>query len=117
MIESEDLDEILATNGVTRDQVVSAQVDSVRVDPVSTTSLSAVNLHLGTDASGPEIAQVTISPGEGAPVLDRSPTTVTGAVKAGATRTFGRFRVDDPSRIPSGGSVVRATVYFQIEAE
>jgi len=117
MIESETLDEILATNGVTREQVVSVRVDSVRVDPVSTTSLSTVDLHLGTDTSGPRIAQVAF-PSEGDdPVVDRSRTTVTGAVKAGATRTFGRFRVDDPSGIPPGGSVVRATVYFRIEAE
>jgi hypothetical protein len=117
MIESETLDDILATNGVTREQVVSARVDSVRVDPVSTTSLSAADLHLGTDVSGPRIAQVAFSSEGGDPVFDRSPTTVTGAVKAGESRAFGRFQVDDPSRIPSGGSVVRATVYFRIEAE
>lgn len=117
MIESDDLDGILTANGVNRDQVVSARVDSVLVDPVSTTSLSAGNVHLGTDADGPQIASVTFPSGGEAPVLDASRTSVTSAVKAGTSKTFGRFSVDDPSSIPAGGSAVRATVYFRIEAE
>jgi hypothetical protein len=116
-IESDDLDEILTANGVNRDQVVSAQVDSVRVDPVSTTSLSSADIHLGMDVNGPQIASVTFPSGGENPVRDTRRTTVTGAVKAGASKTFARLGVDDPSSIPSGGSAVRATVYFQIEAE
>jgi hypothetical protein len=117
MIESDDLDDVLTANGVNRDQVVSAQVDSVQVDPVSTTSLSSAVIHLGTEASGPQIASVTFPSGGEDAVVDASRTPVTGAVQAGASTTFGRFSVEDPSRIPDGGSVVRATVYFQIEAE
>lgn len=116
-IESDDLDEILTANGVNRDQVVSAQVDSVRVDPVSTTSLSSADMHFGTDPSGPQIASVTFPSGGGDAVVDVSRTPVTDAVKAGASKTFGRFSVEDPSSIPSGGSAVRADVYFRIEAE
>ncbi|PSQ80848.1 MAG: hypothetical protein BRD41_04215 [Bacteroidetes bacterium QS_1_63_11] len=117
-IESDDLDDVLAPNGVvSRDQVVSAQVDSVQVDPVSTTSLSSADIHLGTDADGPQIASVSFPSGGEEAVVDAGRTPVTGAVKAGASKTFGRFRMEDPSRIPDGGSVVRATVYFQIEAE
>jgi len=116
-IESDDLDEILTANGVNRDQVVSAQVDSVRVEPVSTTSLSSADIHLGTDADGPQIASVTFPSGGEEAVVDASRTPVTGAVKAGASKTFGRFRVEDPSSIPGGGNAVRADVYFQIEAE
>ncbi|PSQ71688.1 MAG: hypothetical protein BRD31_02470 [Bacteroidetes bacterium QH_2_64_26] len=100
-----------------RDQVVSAQVDSVRVEPVSTTSLSSADIHLGTDADGPQIASVTFSSGGEEAVVDAGRTPVTGAVKAGASKTFGRFRVEDPSSIPGGGNAVRADVYFQIEAE
>jgi hypothetical protein len=115
--ESDDLGEILTANGVSREQVVSAQVDSVLVDPVSTTSLSAASIHLGTDDSGPQIASVTFPSGGESSALDASRTPVTGAVQAGTSRTFARFGVDDPSSIPSGGSVVRAKVYFQVEAE
>lgn len=116
-IESDDLDEILTANGVNRDQVVSAQVDSVRVEPVSTTSLSSADIHLGMDVNGPQIASVSFPSGGEDAVVDASRTPVTGAVKAGASKTFGRFGVADPSSIPSGGNAVRANVYFQIEAE
>ncbi|PSQ60609.1 MAG: hypothetical protein BRD27_04280 [Bacteroidetes bacterium QH_10_64_19] len=117
-IESDDLDDVLAPYGVvSRDQVVSAQVDSVQVDPVSTTSLSSADIHLGTDADGPQIASVTFPSGGEEAVVDASRTPVTGAVKAGASKTFGRFRVEDPSSIPGGGNAMRADVYFQIEAE
>lgn len=119
-IESEDLDEVLSANGVNRNQVVSARVDSVRVDPVDpveNTSLSTADIHLGTDDSGPQIASVSFPSSGEDPVRDTRRTTVTGAVKAGASKTFAKLGVDDPSSIPSGGSAVRATVYFQIEAE
>ncbi|MFB6097815.1 MAG: hypothetical protein ABEK84_01615 [Salinibacter sp.] len=115
VIESEDLGEILRQNGFSRSDVVSARVDSVRVTPVSTASLSAAKIYLGTDDSGPLIANVRVP--SDTPVVDRTTTPVTGAVKAGASKTFAQFRVDDPSSIPSGGSVVRATVYFRVELE
>ena len=116
MIESDDLGEILTTNGVNRNQVVSARVDSVRVRRVSAPALTAADLYLGVDASGPRIAQVQFSSGSMSEV-DRTTRTVTGAVKGGEDTVFARFDVDDPGNIPPGGSVVRATVYYRIEAE
>lgn len=119
-IKSEGLDEILSENGVNREQVVSARVDSVLVDPVDpveTTSLSTADIYLGTDDSGPQIAGVTFPSSGKDPVRDTRQTPVTETVKAGTSETFAQLGVEDPSSIPPGGSAVRATVYFQIEAE
>lgn len=116
MIE-DDLGEILTTNGVaSRRQIVSAQVDSVRIKRVSAPALTGATFHFGTDAGGPRIAQVQFASGSGSEV-DRTTRAVTGAVKQGEDQIFAQFSVDDPSNIPSGGSVVRATVYYRIEAE
>jgi len=117
MIESEDLGEILSQNGFSRSDVASARVDSVRVEPVSTVSLSAVEIFLGTDPSGPPIANVELQPDQPAPVTDASGASVTGAVKAGEMQTFAQFSVQDPSSIPAGGGVVRAVVYYRVEVE
>lgn len=117
MIESEDLGEILTQNGFSRGDIVSARVDSVRVEPVSTESLSAAEMYLGTDASGPRIASVEFQPDQPSPAVDASGASVTGAVKAGASETFGQFSVEDPSNIPTGGGVVRAVVYYRVEVE
>ncbi len=116
-VESEDLGDILAQNGFSRSSVVSARVDSVLVDPVSTVSLSRAEIYLGTDANGPRIASVQFQPDQPSPTVDPTTTTVTGAVKSGDTKTFAQFSVEDPSDIPSGGGVVRATVYYRIEVE
>jgi len=116
MIE-DDLGEILTTNGVVRrNQIVSARVDSVRVRRVTAPALTAADLYLGTDASGPRVGQVQFSSGSMSEV-DRTTRTVTGAVKGGEDGIFAQFSVDDPSDIEPGGSVVRATVYYRIEAE
>lgn len=116
-VESEDLGDILAQNGFSRSDVVSARVDSVLVTPVSTASLSRAEIYLGTDANGPHIASVQFQPDQPSPVVDDTTTSVTGAVKSGDTKTFAQFSVEDPSGIPAGGSVVRATVYYRIEVE
>lgn len=116
-VESDGLDAILSENGFRRSDVVSARVDSVLVEPVSAVSLSAAALYLGTDANGPRIADVEFPSGSPSPVLDASLQVVTGAVRAGASNVFARFRADDPSNIPSGGGVVRARVYYRVEVE
>ena len=119
-VESENhLGDILAQNGFRRSNVVSARVDSVLVTPVSTASLSRAEIYLGTDANGPHIASVQFQPDQPSPVVDHATTSVTGAVKSGDgdTKTFAQFSVEDPSGIPTGGSVVRATVYYRIEVE
>lgn len=117
-IDSDDLDAILSENvGATRSDVVSAHVDSVRIEPVSTASLSVAQMYLGTDANGPRIANVEFQADPPAPVVETTPTTVTGAVRSGATKIFAQFTVEDPNSIPAGGSVVRAVVYYRLEVE
>ena len=117
-IQSDDLDAILADNGFSRSDVVSAQVDSVRVERLSTGTLSGADLYLGTDASGPVIARVEFDDPEAeTPARDNTSRTVTGAVKSGQKRVFAQFDVEDPSDIPSSGGRVRAVVYYRLELE
>ncbi|GEM_PF-5795463 len=113
-IESDDLDAILSRNGFSRSDVVSARVDSVRVEPISAASLTAADLYLGIDDTGPRIAEIDF-PSGAPPAVDRRRRSVIGAVKAGASRVFARFQVDDPSSIPSGGGRVRAIVHYRLE--
>ena len=117
-IQSDDLDAILADNGFSRSDVVSAQVDSVRVERLSTGTLSGADLYLGTDASGPVIARVEFDDPEAeTPARDNTSRPVTGAVKNGQKRVFAQFDVEDPSDIPSSGGRVRAVVYYRLEVE
>ena len=117
-IQSDDLDAILADNGFSRSDVVSAQVDSVRVERLSTGTLSGADLYLGTDASGPVIARVEFDDPEAeTPARDNTSRTVTGAVKSEQKRVFAQFDVEDPSDIPSSGGRVRAVVYYRLELE
>jgi hypothetical protein len=117
-IQSDDLDAILADNGFSRSDVVSAQVDSVRVERLSTGTLSGADLYLGTDASGPVIARVEFDDPEAeTPARDNTSRTVTGAVKSGQKRVFAQFDVEDPSDIPPSGGMVQAEVYYRLEVE
>lgn len=112
-----DLDDILSDNEFNRGDVVSARVDSVLVERISTNALSGADLYLGTDAGGPLIASVEFPSGQGNSALDTTTRSVTGAVKDGERKSFARFRIEDPDNIPAGGGVVRAVVYYRIEVE
>jgi hypothetical protein len=115
-VEGRTLDAILADNGFSRSDVVSARVDSVAVVPITAPPAEG-RLFLGSDAGGPRIARATFPDGSTEPVVDRSTTPVTAAVRDGASLVFGRFRVDVPADVPEGGGVVRAVVYYRLEVE
>ena len=117
-IQSDDLDAILADNGFSRSDVVSAQVDSVQVKRLSTGTLSGADLYLGTDESVPVIARVEFDDPEAeTPARDNTSRTVTGAVKSEQKRVFAQFDVEDPSDIPPSGGRVQAKVYYRLEVE
>jgi len=114
-VQSEDLDAILSQNGFSRRDVVSAQVDSVRVERLQAPSLREANLFLGTSAGAPRVGRVEFQPGGASSVVDDTRRTVTGAVQDGAETLLGQFSVEDLSTIPSSGGRVQATVYYRIE--
>jgi len=116
-VQSGDLDAILSQNGFGRSDVVSARVDSVRVDRLSAPALREAELFLGTDAEGPLVGRVAFQPNGAASVVDDTRRTVTGAVRSGAETLFGRFQVGDPRNIPDSGGRVRAVVYYRLEVE
>lgn len=116
-VESDDLDAILSRNGFARGDVASARVDSVRVEPIAAASLTAADLYLGIDDTGPQIAAVDFPSDTPTAAVDRRRRSVTGAVTAGASRIFARFQVGNPSNISSGGERVRAIVYYRLEVE
>lgn len=116
-VQSEGLDAILSQNGFSRRDVVSAQVDSVRVDRLSAPALRETELFLGADADGPLVGRVAFQSNGASSIVDDTRRTVTSAVRNGAETLFGRFRVEDPSNIPDGGGRVRAVVYYRLEVE
>ena len=117
-LQSDNLDAILTDNGFSRSDVVSARVDSVRIERLSTNSLAGADLYLGTDASGSLIASVQFNdPTAETPARDNTARTVTGAVKSGQERVFAQFDVQDLNSIPPGGGMVRAVVYYRVEVE
>ena len=115
-VEGRTLDAILADNGFSRSDVVSARVDSVAVVPITAPPREGL-LFLGSDAGGPRIARATFPDGATEPVTDRSTTPVTGVVRDGASSVFGEFEVDAPQDVPDGGGVVRAVVYYRLEVD
>ncbi|MCS3698987.1 hypothetical protein GGQ20_000279 [Salinibacter ruber] len=113
---SYDLDDVLFENlGASRADVVSAQVDSVVIDRISTSTLSGAQLHLGTNADCPIIARVQFNPNEEKKGRDRTSRAVTEAVKSGSSNVFARFDIEDPNKIPNVGGKVSATVYYRLE--
>lgn len=112
-IQSSDLDTVLSENlGANRSDVVSAQIDSVRVERVSTPSVREADIFLGTSVEAPRVASVEFQPDGPSSIVDDRRTTVTGAVRNGVGTLFGRFRMEN---VRSG--VVRAIVYYRLEVE
>lgn len=120
---SDNLTSILSENGFTRDDIVSARVDSVSLRRLSSPSakdirpkvfdyLSGVTLFLGTDASGTRIAQRSPLPSEQEVSLPVSTSDVTTDLKGGSKKAF--LRLDASGEVPEE-DIVEATVYYRIE--
>jgi len=112
-LQSDDLDTILSENlGASRADVVSARIDSVRIERVSPASLTEAELFLGTSAEAPRIASGDFLPDGPSTVVDDRRSTVTTAVRNGVETLYGRFRMES---VRSG--VVRAKVYYRLEVD
>jgi len=112
------LTEILQSNGFSRDDIVSARVESVVLDGLSTDPAAKIyshvrtaELYLGTGASGVRIARGTVDSQTGTVTLDPTSNDVTSTLKAGPSGTFLRLDTDDFE----GQYTAQATVTYRIE--
>lgn len=116
---ADDLGDVLTDNGFSRSDVVSARVDSVRIERLSAPTfgyITGAEVYLGTSASGPRIATGTFQTSQASALLSVATGTVTSTVKGGPTQAFVRLDVEDPDDVP-GVDRVKATVFFQIEVQ
>lgn len=120
---SDNLGSILSENGFSRDDIVSARVDSVSLRRLSSPSatevrpkvfdyLSGVALFLGTDASGTRIAERSPLPSEQQVSLPVATSNVTADLEGGSKKAF--LRLDASGEVPEE-DFVEATVYYRIE--
>lgn len=125
--QTDDLAPTLLANGFTRDDVVSARVDSVLLERLSSPTsgnarpkvfdyLGGAEVYLGTDAAGTRIAADEFQTTDRSVSLEVVTGDVTDIVTEGSTKAFLRLDAPNPGSVPSGDRV-RATVYFRIEVE
>lgn len=121
----DNLGSVLTQNGFSRDDVVSARVDSVTLRRQSSPTssgmqpkvfdyLSGAAVFLGTDASGKRIAEDQFSTTQQKIRLDVATSNVTEEVKGGSTQAF--LRLTASENVPEQ-DVVDVTVYYRIEVE
>lgn len=115
---SGNLTQILQSNGFSRDDIVSARVESVVLNGLSTDPAAKIyshvrtaELYLGASASGVLIAEGTIGNQTGSVTLEPTSNDVTSTLKSGASRTFLRLDTGDFQ----GQYTARATVNYRIE--
>lgn len=134
-LNSDDLQSVLQSNGFERSDVVSARVDSVTLERISAEGTSThpkavatpdvfsyllgAEVHLGEDATGPQIAAGQFQTTQrfvSLPVVTRN---VTPIVREGAASSFLRLEVEDPSNVPDppNQDAVELVVYYRIEVE
>lgn len=121
----DNLGSVLTQNGFSRDDVVSARVDSVTLRRQSSPTnsgmqpkvfdyLSGAAVFLGTDADGKRIAEDQFSTTQQKIRLAVATSNVTEEVKEGSTRAF--LRLTASENVPEQ-DVVDVTVYYRIEVE
>lgn len=118
--ESQDnLTSTLSANGFTRNDVVSARVDSVTIEPRSMPTfghLTGADIHLGNGSSGPQIGTGTFSTSQQAARLSVPTRTVTGVIRQGPTSAFASLEPDDPDNV-DGVYRVEVVVYYELEVQ
>lgn len=135
--QSDNLTSVLRRNGFDRSDVVSARVDSVTLERISAPTQGAAarpravpvpdvfqyllgaSVHLGTDDTGPQIATGQFQTDQRFVSLPVATQNVTSVVQNGATPSFLRLEVEDPSSVPEppDEDAVEVVVYYRIEVE
>lgn len=131
--QSDNLTSVLRSNGFDRSDVVSARVDSVTLERISAPAQDAArtrsvpepkvfqyllgaSVYLGTDDSGPRIARGQFQTEQRFVSLPVATQNVTSIVQAGATPSFLRLEVENPSDVPNEDAV-EVVVYYRLEVE
>jgi hypothetical protein len=121
--EADNLSSILEENGFRRSDVVSARVDSVKLERISPKGvlfrkvfdyLTGATVHLGANADGPRIAEAAFQTTDRSVTLPVRTADVTDVVKSGPSPAF--LRLDTADDAPDQRrDRVEVTVYFRIE--
>lgn len=119
---TDNLDAVLRDNGFGRSDIISARVDSVKMERQSSPAqirkvfdyLSGASVFLGSDASGPQIATRTPLPFEERVKMEVSTSNVTDEIKSGAKKAFLRLEASD--EVPSEDKI-EVTVFYRIEVQ
>lgn len=121
--QTDDLDSTLAENGFSRRSVVTARVESVELERLSSKTaapsqkvfdyLTGATVYLGSDASGSRIAEEAFEATDPSVPLQVVGADVTDVVKSGATPAF--LQLDTDGNVPDRRDRVRVTVQFRIE--
>jgi hypothetical protein len=122
--ETDDLGSILSENGFDRSDVVSARVDSVSLERISSKAaptpmvfdyLTEATAYLGSSTDGTRIADASIDATPRSLSLPVVGSDVTSVVRNGATHAF--LQLDTTSDVPDRRDKVKVTVYFQVEVQ
>ncbi|MFP4228015.1 MAG: hypothetical protein ACLFTE_04210 [Salinivenus sp.] len=133
----DDLESVLRENGFERSDVVSARIDSVTLERISSPTQDAstnpkavatpnvfsyllgAEVYLGNDATGPRIAAGQFETTQRFVSLPVTTRDVTPVVRDGAVPSFLRLEVEDPSNVPDSPDqdAVELVVYYRLEVE
>lgn len=123
--QTDDLDSTLSENGFGRRDIVSARVESVELERLSSKTavpsqkvfdyLAGGTVYLGSDASGKRIASASFETTDRTVPLQVGSADVTDVVKNGATPAF--LQLDTGSDVPDRRDRVEVTVQFRIEMQ
>ncbi len=122
--ETDDLGSVLSENGFGRADVVSARVDSVSLERISSKAaptpivfdyLTGATAYLGSNTDGERIADASIDATTRSVSLPVAGSDVTSVVKNEPTYAF--LQLDTTSDVPDRRDKVEVTVYFRIEVQ
>lgn len=121
--QSDDLGSILSNAGFSRANIVSATVDSVRLERLSSKTirdrayvfdyLTGATVYLGSDATGTRIAEAIFDTTDRTVLLQVATRDVTDVIKNGSTPAF--LQLDTDNDVPDRQDRVSVTVYYEIE--
>lgn len=121
--ESDDLESVLSNAGFSRSDVVSATVDSVRLERRSSKAtstrpyvfeyLTGATVYLGSDTNGTRIATGTFDTTDRSVSLQVATSNVTDVIKEGRTPAF--LELDTENDVPDRQDRVAVTVFYEIK--
>jgi len=121
----DDLGATLTENGFRRADVISARIDSVRLERISSKAtapsekvfdyLTGTTVYLGSDTEGQRIADASLDTTTKSVPLPVVGSNVTNVVQSGSTPAY--LQLETTNDVPDRQDRVEVTVYFRIEVQ